>query len=85
MNTVFDFIEAVNRKIVEHLSRGGHGPVSVSISRSLYRRLPEMISADSAIGDLVIGSSPRVEIESVRGRLGVFIDEMLPDTEVAIA
>jgi hypothetical protein len=85
VNTVFDFIEALNKKINEHLGRGGNIPVSVAISRRLYRRLMEMRSAESTIGNLVIGSSPVSEIQTAWGKLAVYIDEMLSDVDVEIA
>ncbi len=84
MNTVFDFVEALNTKMEEHVGRGGQTPTNVNISRWLYRRLMEMRSADHTIGNLVIGSFPLSEVVTAWGKLTVLIDEMLADTDLEL-
>jgi hypothetical protein len=85
MNTVFDFIDVLNKKIQEHLALGNRNPSIVAISRCLYRRLMEMKSTETAIGNLVIGSSPVSEIRVICGTLQLVIDETLSETSIKIA
>lgn len=85
MNTVYDFIDVLNKKILAHLARGNRNPSRVEVSRCLYRRLMEMKSAESAIGNLILGSFAVTEIRADSGNLEVIIDEMLSDTSIEIA
>lgn len=84
MKQVFDLIEAINEGVMIFVEENGRTPSEVTISKGAYRRLLEIKSEESMIGNLLIGCSPIVEIDTPIGVIHLSIDELLSATEVAV-
>lgn len=83
MNKVYDVMQAINEKTRMYHEKTGMKPSTVSVSRDNYRRLIEMLSI--ALGNLVIGCTPLLELETTEGKLRVIIDEMLAETGIQLS
>ena len=85
MNNEFDPVDIINKQANVFREETGKKPNRLMVSREIYRRLVELISFANSVGNLIIGCSPVLEIETSEGKLRVVIDEMLSETAVQIA
>jgi len=85
MVQTFDLFTTIDRLAEERRKANGSGPTTVSISPNAYRWLAEFKTRVHAIGNLAICCSPLNELLTSEGRrLRIIIDEILPDTEIAL-
>jgi hypothetical protein len=85
MHRIFDLIEFIEEKVLEYFEKTGERPHCVAIAPAAYRRLIELRAQELAIGNLVIGCKEMKEVETSLGNLCIVIDEVLPETEIALA
>ncbi len=85
MQASFDAVETINERVRMFREKTGRKPVFLAVSRDIYRRLVEWISAVNSVGNLIIGCAPIMELETSMGRLKVTIDEMLGETGIQLS
>jgi hypothetical protein len=82
---VFDILAAINAQSDEHFQQTGQIPQSVSVSRNAYRRLLEInIDESSRNGNPTDRCEAILEMPVATGRVKLYIDELIGDTEISI-
>ena len=84
MNSVFDPIEKINDAVMRFFQSTGRKPAEINVSRASYRRLVELNSTYSSIGNLIIGCLALLRLETCLGVVGLAVDEVLPDESVRV-
>jgi hypothetical protein len=83
MRQVFDLLEAIRERVLEHLYNTGVKGTHVALSPRSYRRLLEVHRSRGGV-PVAAGCGAIGEIMTPVGRLSVLIDELIPDTEIKV-
>jgi hypothetical protein len=84
MSSAFDIISVINQLLARCLAEFDRIPEAILLSRDVYRRLVELRSVDSTIGDLVIGCFPICDLATQLGTVRIVIDESMTDGAIEI-
>ncbi|MCK5571394.1 MAG: hypothetical protein KAJ12_01475 [Bacteroidetes bacterium] len=83
MRRVFDVLEAIRERVLEHLYNTGVKGTHIALSPGAYRRLLEIRRSRDGV-PVAAGCAAISEIMTPVGRLSVLIDELIPDTEIEV-
>ena len=84
MEQVFDVIEAIMEKVGTYYDEQGILPASISISPRSYRRMLQIKSDETEVGNSTGGCAPITEIHTPLGIIQLQLDEIMSDTDVEV-
>lgn len=84
MRQVYDLVEAIEEGMRRFLVETDRTPTQLGVSPTSYRMLMEIYSQADGLEGLIIGHAALRELRTEMGTVAVQIDEMLPDTSIAI-